>query len=99
MCATCALQVLIDPLRKVTSSSMVDGMLGYCHNFPSYRHHLQALGTRMGIKAWSDDYKEMLREQVQVAPGGAGRSPDVIKKPAAGQVSVVLQTCLLVMIM
>ena len=65
-------------------------MLGYCRNFPSYRSHLQALGMRMGIKAWSDDYKEMLTEQDarETILVGAGRSPGVIRKPAADLVSV-----------
>ena len=85
--------MFIDPLRKATSSSVVEGMLEYCLNFPSYRHHLQALGMRMGIKAWSDDYREMLREgddlvARETTSPGAGRFPAIIRKPAAGLVSI-----------
>ncbi len=53
--------MLIEPLRKVTSSSAVDGLLSYCR-IPSERLFLQSLGMVIGIKAWCDDFKTMLSQ-------------------------------------
>ena len=70
-------------------------MLGYCHKFPGYRHHLQALGMRMGIKAWSDDYKEMLlKGGDSVEETSRGRLPAVTGKAATHTVSVLQSTLL-----
>ena len=57
VCPTC-IQVFINPLRKVTSSAVVDGLLGFCGN-PRDRFFLQALGMAIGNKHWADDFKEM----------------------------------------
>lgn len=51
-------QVFIAPLRKVTSTAAVTGMLGLCRNLQE-RLFLQALGMSIGIKHWADDFKEM----------------------------------------
>lgn len=84
--------MFIDPLRKVTSAAVVDGMLSYCQNFPRHRRHLQALGMRLGIKTWSDNFMEMLQEggdkTEMTASGGGGRFPAVVRKLTAGLVSV-----------
>ena len=57
VCPTCT-QVFITPLRKVTSTAVVDGLLGFCGN-PQDRFFLQALGMAIGNKHWADDFKEM----------------------------------------
>ena len=58
------MQIFIDPLRKVTSSSTVDNMVNMCATL-EHRRVLQALGMAIGVKAWADDYKTMLIEPHQ----------------------------------
>ena len=51
-------QVLIDPLRKVTSATTVNGLMQFCET-SSQRCLLQALGLKLGVAAWINDFKEM----------------------------------------
>ncbi len=57
-------QVFIEPLRKVVSSSAVDGLLSYCRSREE-RLVLQSLGMLIGIKAWTDDFRTMVSEEAE----------------------------------
>ena len=50
--------MFLDPLRNVTSSTLIDGLITLCRT-NSERAFFQALGMKLGIKAWIDDFKEM----------------------------------------
>ena len=50
--------MFLDPLRNVTSSALIDGLITLCRTH-SERGFFQALGMKLGIKAWIDDFKEM----------------------------------------
>ena len=50
--------MFLDPLRNVTSSTSIDGLITLCRT-NSERGFFQSLGMKLGIKAWIDDFKEM----------------------------------------
>lgn len=49
--------MFLDPLRNVTSSTLIDGLITLCRTH-SERGFFQALGMKLGIKAWIDDFKK-----------------------------------------
>ena len=51
-------QVFIAPLRKVTNTAAVDGLVRLCQSSQD-RLFLQALGMTIGNKSWSDDFMDM----------------------------------------
>lgn len=58
ICGRIALEVFLDPLKKVFSQSAIDGLLLYCKNSRE-RIFLQSLGLFIGIKSWIEDFKKM----------------------------------------
>lgn len=59
-----AMQVFVEPLRKVVSSSAVTGLLALCKTMHE-RRFLQSLGMAIGVKSWADDFTTMLQETSQ----------------------------------
>lgn len=49
--------MFLDPLKKVTSSTVVDKFLLLCST-NEQRCFLQALGMKIGIKPWIDDFMD-----------------------------------------
>ena len=68
------LQLFIDPLRKVTSSTSVNGLVKLCTTY-EHRRFLQALGMTIGIKSWADDFRRMLSESHTPGYPASGASP------------------------
>ena len=65
-------QVFITPLRKVTNTAVVDGLLRFCRNYQD-RLFLQALGMAIGNKHWADDFKEM-QQHPESTSGNLGKT-------------------------
>ena len=65
-------QVFITPLRKVTNTAVVDGLLRFCRNYQD-RLFLQALGMAIGNKHWADDFKEM-QQHPESMSGNLGKT-------------------------
>ena len=71
--ATFIIQVFIVPLKKVTSTAIVDGLLRLCQSSHD-RLFLQELGMTIGIKSWSDDFMEMQQQHQKAEPVSLGKT-------------------------
>ena len=95
-----ALQVFLEPLRKVSSMTAVEDLHRQCQGNEGERRRLQALGMGLGIKAWNDDFFAMLKEaensQVEPKPKpptSAHTTVKVINKlPCTSQICVLITT-------
>ncbi len=84
-------QVFIEPLRKVVSSSAVDGLLSYCRSREE-RLVLQSLGMLVGIKAWTDDFRTMVSEEAELHHPHINKSPLPMTEPATVRISTFFIT-------
>lgn len=51
-------QVFLDPLKKVKNIDSVNSLIKLCGT-PSQRCFLQALGMKIGVSEWINNFKEM----------------------------------------
>lgn len=54
-------------MRRVTSSTAVDGLVRLCTT-SEHRRFLQALGLTIGIKSWAEDFRTVLSESNRQGP-------------------------------
>jgi len=84
-----SVQIFLDPLCKVTSISVMEGILSLCAT-PTQRRFLQELGMCIGVRKWAEDVTMMWEEPGAEERRKKAREGDQGRKPAEDQLAMEL---------